>query len=90
MADKVGEEFDAVIFSVMRQGFYVELMEHYVEGFVPAGTLIDDRYTYKERTHTYVGERNRAHFKLGTRVRVRLDAADRDNHRLAFSVISRL
>jgi len=88
MADKVGEEFEGIVFSVVRQGFFVELLEHYVEGFVPAATLIDDNYLYKEKTHSFVGERNRKHIKLGSNVRVRLDIADRETHRLAFSLVA--
>ncbi len=87
MSDKVGDEFEAVVLSVTRPGFHVELLEHFVEGFVPAETLIDDYYQYKERTHSFVGERNRRHFKLGARVRVRLDHADRESFRLLFSVV---
>lgn len=86
MADKAGDEFEAVVFSVIRQGFSVELLEHFVEGFVPAGTLIDDRYYYKEKTHSFVGERDRRRFELGSKVIVRLDHADRENYRLTFSV----
>ncbi len=85
MADKIGDEFDAIVFSVIRQGFFVELVEHFVEGFVPAGTLIDDEYAYKEKTHSFVGARNRRHYKLGARIRVRLDSADRESYRLTFS-----
>jgi ribonuclease R len=40
MADKIGEEFDSIVLSVTRQGFFVELLEHYVEGFVPLATRI--------------------------------------------------
>ncbi len=90
MLDKVGDEFEAIVFSVIRQGFFVELLEHYVEGFVPAGTLIDDNYFYKEKTHSFVGERHRRHFKLGSKVLVRLDHADMDNYRLTFSVVRTL
>jgi ribonuclease R len=86
MAGKVGDEFDAVIFSVTRQGFFVELLDHFVEGFVPVGTLIDDRYFYKERTHSFVGEMHRRRFELGARIRVRLDNADQENSRLTFSL----
>jgi ribonuclease R len=85
MADKVGEEFDALVFSVIRQGFFVELLEHFVEGFVPAATLIDDEYVYKEKTHSFVGVRNHRHFTLGAKIRVRLDSADRETYRLTFS-----
>ncbi len=87
MAAKVGDEFEAVIFSVMRQGFFVELLDHFVEGFVPAATLIDDRYFFKDRTHTFVGEMHRRRYELGTKVRVRLDNADQDTYRLTFSII---
>lgn len=87
MADKVGEEFEAIVFSAMRQGFFVELLDHFVEGFVPLGTLVDDNYIYHERTHSFVGERRRRRFQLGSKVRVRLDSADRETARLTFSVV---
>ena len=87
MADKVGDEFEALVYSVVRQGFSVELTEHYVEGFVPAATLIDDDYHYKEKTHSFLGQRFRKHIRLGSRVRVRLDAADRESYRLSFSLV---
>ena len=87
MADKVGEEFEAIVFSVIKQGFFVELLDHFVEGFVPAETLIDDRYVYREKTHSFVGERTRKRFELGKKLRVRLDRADLENYRLSFSPV---
>ncbi len=87
MSGKIGEEFDAIVFSATRQGFFVELLDHYVEGFVPLGALIDDNYTYKEKTHSFVGELRRRHFQLGSRVRVRLDSADMETARLTFSAL---
>ncbi len=87
MAGKVGDEFEAIVFSVTRQGFFVELLDHFVEGFVPAATLIDDNYLYKERTHSFVGERHRRRFELGAKLRVRLDNADQETYRLTFSVV---
>ena len=87
MADKIGEEFGAIVFSVMRQGFFVELLDHYVEGFVPLGTLVDDCYEYREKTHSFIGERRRRRFQLGSSVKVRLDSADLETARLTFSVV---
>ena len=87
MADKVGEAFAAIVFSARRQGFFVELLDHFVEGFVPLGTLTDDNYVYKEKTHSFVGERRHRRFQLGSRVRVRLDSADRETARLTFSIV---
>jgi ribonuclease R len=87
MSDKLGDEFEAIVFSVTRQGFFVELLDHFVEGFVPVTTLIDDYYFYKEQTHSFIGERRRKRFQLGSKVRVRLDRADIENARLGFSVV---
>jgi ribonuclease R len=88
MSDKIGEEFDAIVFSVSWQGFFVELLDPYVEGFVPSSTLMDDQYFYKEKTRSLVGERRHRRFQLGSRVRVRLDSADMETARLTFSVVS--
>ncbi len=87
MKDKVGEEFEGIVLSVGRQGFFVELLEHYVEGFAPLTTLVDDFYVYDEKTHSLAGKRRRRRFQPGSRVRVRLDRADAETARLSFSVV---
>ena len=89
MADKIGEEFEAIVFSASRQGFFVELLDHYVEGFVPLDTLIDDDYQYREATRSFVGKRRHHRYQLGSKVRVRLDSANMETARLTFSVVSR-
>lgn len=86
MADKVGDIFDAVVLSVSRQGFFVELPDPYVEGFVPVETLPRDLYTYQERTRSIVGKRGGRRYHPGTKTRVRLDRVDRETARLYFSV----
>lgn len=87
MADKVGSIFDAIVFAVSRQGFYVELLDHYVEGFVPLDTLISDRYLYQEKMRSFVGEQRRRRYQLGSKARVRLDRVDLETARLLFSVV---
>jgi len=87
MAGRIGEEFDAIVVSVIRSGFFVELPDPFVEGFVPAATLVDDRYHFREETHSLIAEGQHRQFRLGTRVRVRLDHADQETWRLTFSVI---
>ncbi len=89
MHDKVGEEFEAIVLSATSQGFFVELPDHCIEGFVPLGTLIDNRYSYKEKTRSFVGERCHRRLQLGSKVRVRLDGVDMETARLTFSVASR-
>jgi ribonuclease R len=87
MIDHVGEEFDGLIISTQRFGFFVELAEMFIEGLVPMDTLVDDRYTYHENTRKIVGQRTRKQFSIGDKVRVRLDRVDGVEKRLQFSLI---
>jgi len=87
MEDRVGEEFDALIVSVTKFGFFVELIDMFIEGLVPISTLTGDRYTYRENTKQIIGERTKKIYSLGDRVRVLLDRIDRMQHKLQFAVV---
>ncbi len=87
MEEKVGEDFNALIISVTRFGFFVELVDLFVEGLVPIGTLTGDRYTYRENTRQIIGERTRKKYSLGDSVRVLLDRIDRVQRKLQFAVV---
>ncbi len=54
MASRLGDEFDALIISTGRWGFFVELEEMFVEGLVPIETLPGDRYGFHENTRRVV------------------------------------
>ncbi len=87
MADRVGEDFDAMILSITKYGMFVELAEMYVEGLVPIFSLTDDHYTYRETSREICGQRNGRCFRPGQRVRVLLDRIDRGNRRLQFAML---
>ncbi len=87
MSERLGEEFDALIISLTKHGFFVELTDLFVEGFVPLGTLDDDRYIYRESLRAIVGQHAKRAFHIGDRVRVRLDRIDRAGNKLEFSAV---
>ena len=87
MAGRLGEEFDALIISLIKHGFFVELIDLFVEGFVPLANLGDDRYVYREKLRAIVGQDSRTAFRLGDRVKVRLDRIDRTGNKLEFSPV---
>ncbi|MGH8630486.1 MAG: RNB domain-containing ribonuclease, partial [Burkholderiales bacterium] len=87
MEEKVGEEFNGLIISVTRFGFFVELLDLFVEGLVPLATLTGDRYTFRENTRQIIGERTRKKYSLGDSVRVLLDRIDRTQRKLQFAVV---
>lgn len=98
MESHLGEEYHALIISVQKFGFFVELVEIFVEGLVSIDRLEEftgQRCMYRDRDHTivcepYRGTRGggaRRNFRLGDRVRVRAERIDPFRHRVEFSVI---
>ena len=86
MAGRVGEEFEAIIISVHPFGFYAELLEYYIDGLVTIESLPGDHYRFHEKKLILKGDRHGRVFKLGDRVRVRLDRVDQFHLRLVFSL----
>jgi ribonuclease R len=87
MQDRVGEDFDGLIISVTKFGFFVELTDLFVEGLVPLATLTDDRYTYHENTREIIGQRSRRIYSLGQKVRVIVDRIDPVEKKIQFAVL---
>ena len=87
MQDRVGEDFDAVVLSCTKYGFFVELDDLFIEGLVPLSSLIDDRYSFRDTDRQIVGDRNGRIFKMGMRVHVLLDRIDRQQRRLQFALL---
>jgi ribonuclease R len=87
MQDRVGEDFDGLIISVTKFGFFVELTDLFVEGLVPLDTLTDDRYTYRENTKEIMGQRSGKVYRLGQQVRVIVDRIDPVEKKIQFALL---
>ena len=87
MERRIGEDFDGLIISVTKFGFFVELTDLFVEGLVPLNTLTDDRYTYHEDARQIIGQRSRKTYSLGDRVRVLVDRIDPVEKKIQFAVL---
>jgi ribonuclease R len=99
MESHLGEEYSALIISVQKFGFFVELVEIFVEGLVSIDRLEEftgQRCAYHDRDHSIVcepyrgsrrGGGERRSFRLGDRVRVRAERIDPFRHRVEFSLI---
>ena len=86
MQDRVGDDFDGLITSVTKFGFFVELTDLFVEGLVPLNTLIDDRYVYHESTREIIGQRSRKTYSLGQRIHVLVERIDPVEKKIQFAV----
>jgi ribonuclease R len=87
MQDRIGEDFDGLITSVTKFGFFVELTDLFVEGLVPLNTLTDDFYTYHENTRQIIGQRSRKTYSLGQRIRVLVDRIDPVEKKIQFAIL---
>jgi len=86
MAERLGQEFDALVISTAKYGLFVELADLFVEGLVPIDTLPGDEYTYHENVRKVVGKRTRREFSIGDSVRVVLERVDANERKLQFSI----
>jgi ribonuclease R len=86
MQDRVGEDFESLIISVTKFGFFVELMDLFIEGLVPLASLTDDRYLYHETTREIIGQHSRKTYRMGQKIRVLLDRIDPVEKKLQFAI----
>ena len=98
MESRLGEEYDALIISVQKFGFFVELFDIFVEGLVPIDRLeevLGQTFYYRENDHAIVSHSHRPRrgstagreFHLGDRVHVRAERIDPMRKRIEFSVL---
>ena len=87
MEQRVGEDFDGLIVSVTKFGFFVELTELFIEGLVPLNSLADDTYSYHENTRQIIGARSKKTYSIGDKVRVIVDRIDHMQRKVQFAVM---
>lgn len=99
MEGHLGEEYEALVISVQKFGFFVELIEVFVEGLVPIDRLEETfgaRFRYRESDYAIVSESHgrrrgaaeKREFHLGDRLRVRAERIDSFRNRVEFSVLN--
>jgi ribonuclease R len=87
MEQRVGEDFDSLVVSVTKFGFFVELTELFIEGLVPLNSLTDDNYAYHDNTRQIIGARTKKTYSIGDKVRVLVDRIDHLQRKIQFAVL---
>ena len=90
MADRLGEEYEALIIGVRRNGFFVELLEHFVEGFVPVEIILDDSYVFNQRYHYLMGQNTGKTYRIGDRLQVQVVKVSPHRHLIEFSPVMKI
>ena len=87
MADKLGCEFAGKVSGANDFGVYVEIDENKCEGLVPMRTMIDDYYSYDEKTLSVIGRRKHHRLTIGTPVRIKVVSANLERRQLEFGLV---
>lgn len=83
MENHIGEVYEGIISGVTSWGLYVELPDT-VEGMIPVGKLTGDFFLYDENAYEMVGQHTGKTYKLGQKIRIQVERADRYNRTIDF------
>ena len=83
----IGEKFDVIISGVISAGFFVELENTMVEGFVSIDSLKDDTYYYDELEFAIIGKLYGEKYQLGRSVRIRVRSVSLEKRRSDFDLV---
>ncbi len=87
MKDFLGDDFNGIISNITKNGIFVELLDYFIEGFIPLEELRDDYYIFDEERLSLVGKRRKKIFHIGKEVNIKLVKADIFAKKLFFALI---
>ncbi len=88
MADKLGEEFDAIVTGVADFGLFAQIVDLQIEGLVHVSSLGSD-YFHRDVVHRRLkGERTGESFQLADRIRVRVIRVDLEDRKIDFEPVT--
>lgn len=85
----VGDEFNGIISSVTSFGLFIEL-ENTIEGLCRMSDMDDDYYLYDEQNLQLIGERKKKVYRIGDRVKIRVDRANVEMREVGFVILENL
>ena len=77
MERHLGDTFEALIIAVWKDGFSVELIDQFIEGFVPASDLPQDQYRFDPVERTLVARNAKKKYRIGDRLTVQVARIDK-------------
>ena len=87
MKDKIGEVYNGIISHITSYGFFVELLDVFVEGLVLLTDLYDDYYLFQEDKFRLMGRRTKKVYRIGDKARVKVMLANVERKQLHFKLL---
>ena len=89
MVQHIGEEFEGIISSITSFGMFIELYNT-IEGLIRLHDLSDDYYIYDEKNLTLMGEHTKKTFKIGDRIKIKVDNVNLSMREINFTFVEKI
>ena len=87
MSARIGQEFDGLVTGVTEWGIYVADTKTKCEGMIRLKDLGQERFVFKEKELSLIGEKSKVRYRLGDKVRFRVLAADLMRRTLDYQLV---
>jgi ribonuclease R len=77
MERHLGDVFEAIIIAVWKDGFTVELIDQFIEGFVSSSDLPESHYRFDPTERTLVSRNAKKRYRIGDRLAVQVARIDK-------------
>jgi ribonuclease R len=84
MEQHLGDTFEAIIIGVSKEGFTVELVDQFIEGFVSVTDLPEGQYRFDPSERVLTARNGKRRFRLGNRLKVQVVRVDKLMRRAYF------
>jgi ribonuclease R len=90
MMKHLGEEFDAKANGLNDNGVFAQVLNPWVEGFIPKDSLTEDQFKYVQQKMCYLGYRTKKVLKIGQLIKIQVVRADLEQRLIEFKLVSEL
>ena len=86
MESRIGQEYEGIVSSITSFGMFVEL-ENTVEGLIRFDKMGDEYFIYDEDRKRLIGERTNKIYKIGDKVKIKVDKASKLLRQIDFELV---
>ena len=86
MESRIGQEYEGIVSSITSFGMFVEL-ENTVEGLIRFDKMCDEYFIYDEDRKRLIGERTNKVYKIGDKVKIKVDKASKLLRQIDFELV---
>lgn len=87
LADKIGQEFEALVTGIAKWGLFAEIKESKCEGLIPMRKLDDDFYYIDEENYTLVGLHKGNTIRIGDTITIKVVEVDILKKQMNFELV---